>query len=90
MLRAEKMGHNSLRSDKCPISSNAFSREPRGSHARKSMHPCPEAVLRWEVAERKEWGGSVLGKSGIFCERGLSGRLKKDFCGCSSGYLTDN
>jgi hypothetical protein len=27
------------------ISSNVFSRESRGSHARKSMHPKPEAVL---------------------------------------------
>ena len=36
MLRADKMGRNSLRSDKCPISSNAFSCELRGSQARKS------------------------------------------------------
>ena len=33
-IRAEKMGHNSLRSNKCPISSNAFSREPRGREAK--------------------------------------------------------
>ena len=36
MLRAEKMGRNSLRSDKRPISSNVFSCEPRGSQACKS------------------------------------------------------
>ena len=33
MLRAENRGHNSLRSDKCPLFSNAFSREPRGSQS---------------------------------------------------------
>ena len=55
---------------KCPISSNAFSHEPRGSHARKSMHPCPEAVLRWEVAEWKECGGSVPRKREFFWQRG--------------------
>ena len=34
-------------SNKCPLSSNAFSREPRGSHASGIRHPCPETVLRW-------------------------------------------
>ena len=36
MLRAEKRRHNSLRSNKCRLSSNAFSCEPRGSQVRKS------------------------------------------------------
>ena len=34
-------------SDKCPLSSNAFSRKLRGSHAPEIRHPCPETVLRW-------------------------------------------
>ena len=34
-------------SNKCPLFSNAFSREPRGSHASGIRHPCPETVLRW-------------------------------------------
>ena len=41
MLRAESRRHNSLRSDKCPLFSNAFSREPRGTdpgiHSRLSL-----------------------------------------------------
>ena len=76
------MGHNSLRSDKCPISSNAFSHEPRGSHARKSMHPCPEAVLRWEVAEWKECGGSVPRKREFFWQRGQGEIDEKVLWGC--------
>ena len=43
-------------SDKCRLSTNAFSREPRGSHAPGIRHPCPETVLRWGmegVRERK-------------------------------------
>ena len=46
MLRTESHGHNSLRSNKCPISSNAFSREPRGSQAPEIRHPDPEADRR--------------------------------------------
>ncbi len=34
-------------SNKCPLSSNAFSRKLRGSHAPEIRHPCPETVLRW-------------------------------------------
>ena len=36
MLRAEKRRHNSLRSNKCRLSSNAFSCEQRESQVRKS------------------------------------------------------
>ena len=49
MLRAESRGHNSLRSDKCPLFSNAFSREPRGSQApgirRLSLKPYLRCVV---------------------------------------------
>ena len=34
-------------SNKCPLFSNAFSREPRGSHAPEIRHPGQEMVLRW-------------------------------------------
>ncbi len=41
MLRAEETGHNSLRSDKCPVSSNAFYCSPSTSS------PCdPDARSR--------------------------------------------
>ena len=39
MLRAESRGHNSLRSDKCPLFSNAFFREPRGSQSPRNQAP---------------------------------------------------
>ncbi len=41
-------------SNKCPLSSNAFSREPRGSHASGIRHPCPEAVLRWGMGDMEK------------------------------------
>ena len=44
MLRAESRGHNSLRSDKCPLFSNAFSREPRGSQSPWNQAPESEAI----------------------------------------------
>ena len=44
MLRAESRGHNSLRSDKCPIFSNAFSREPRGSQSPWNQAPESEGI----------------------------------------------
>ena len=44
MLRAENRGHNSLRSDKCPLFSNAFSRKPRGSQSPRNQAPESEAI----------------------------------------------
>ena len=41
-------------SNKCPLFSNAFSREPRGSHASGIRHPCPEAVLRWGMGDMEK------------------------------------
>lgn len=50
-------------SNKCPLSSNAFSREPRGSHAPEIRHPGPEMVLCWgmEGARGKERMFGVCG-----------------------------
>ena len=50
MLRAEETGHNSLRSDKCPVSSNAFYCSPSTSSpcdpdARSRRPPLPLLVL---------------------------------------------
>ena len=52
-------------SNKCPLSSNAFSRKPRGSHAPEIRHPGPEMVLRWgmEGARGKERMVGVCGGS---------------------------
>ena len=44
MLRAESRGHNSLRSDKCPLFSNAFFREPRGSQSPRNQAPESEGI----------------------------------------------
>lgn len=51
MLRTESHGHNSLRSDKCPQLSNAFSCRLRGSQLPGSGGPDPEPRRRWELAE---------------------------------------
>ena len=44
MLKADSCGHNSLRSDKCPLFSNAFSREPRGSQSPWNQAPESESI----------------------------------------------
>ena len=47
----EGKGYNSLRSDKCPQLSNAFSCRLRGSQLPGSGGPDPEPRRRWELAE---------------------------------------
>ena len=68
MLRAESRGHNSLRSDKCPLFSNAFSREPRGSQS-----PWNQAS---ESEGRPALGvGLAMGRAGMASATGASGFL---------------
>ena len=44
-LREEGKGYNSLRSDKCSLSSNAFSCEPRGSQLPGSRRACARRLI---------------------------------------------
>ena len=64
MLKADSCGHNSLRSDKCPLLSNAFSCEPRGSQLPESGGPCPESHRRWGLAGVRDEGKVVVGERG--------------------------
>ena len=65
MLKADSCGHNSLRSDKCPQLSNAFSCEPRGSQLPESGGPCPESHRRCVLAGVREEGKVVVGERGV-------------------------
>ena len=62
MLKADSCGHNSLRSDKCPQLSNAFSCEPRGSQLPESGGPCPESHRRCVLAGVRDEGKVVVGE----------------------------
>ena len=62
MLRAENRRHNSLRSNKCRLPTNAFSRELRGSHAREIMRLSLEADRRLVVAALEKEKNAVEGE----------------------------
>ena len=78
MLRAESRGHNSLRSDKCPLLSNAFSHEPRGTRSPYSCTPARklsaagagDAPLLRSARKRAEKFGCYVRLRGLVDEEG--------------------